>query len=130
MSSPSLSEPGVTAALTMGDNFVERLFFPILQHDHFYLLCVDFVSERLEIIDNSASTHPIVVKYGDTQKIWLKSAVCANLKAKRMSMKWRDTKSKVDLWRVSYAAHGKLCTGEGVAKWDCGLTRALYTTEG
>nr|GME13410.1 ulp1 protease family, C-terminal catalytic domain-containing protein [Ipomoea batatas] len=122
MSSPSLSEPGVTAALTMGDNFVERLFFHILQHDHFYLLCVDFVSERLEIIDNSASTHPIDVKYGDTPENMklllleyfkfvgerLKSAVCANLKTKRMSMKWRDTKSKVDLWRVSYAAHGKL----------------------
>nr|GMD76971.1 receptor-like protein 12 [Ipomoea batatas] len=89
---------------------VHLLFFPILQQNHLYLLCVDFKFERLEIIDNSASTQHTPVKYGDTPenvKLLLseyftfvgekfKSIVCDNLKTKRMPMKWRDTKNKVD----------------------------------
>nr|GME08555.1 uncharacterized protein LOC109189836 [Ipomoea batatas] len=41
-------------------------FFLILQLNHFYLLRVDFKTERLEIIDSSASTEATRVKYGDT----------------------------------------------------------------
>ncbi|XP_031098273.1 uncharacterized protein LOC116002310 [Ipomoea triloba] len=112
-----------------------QLFFPILQQNHFYLLCVDFKSERLEITDNSASTQPTPVKYGDTPenvKLLLseyftfvgekfKSIVCENLKTKRMPMNWRDTKNKVD-YGVYLMRHMKSYVGEGVAKWDCGLT--------
>nr|GLL49833.1 uncharacterized protein LOC109189836 [Ipomoea trifida] len=78
-----------------------KLFFPILQLNHFYLLCVDFKTERLEIIDSSASTEATRVKYGDTPenvKLLLteyfasvgekfKSIICENLKCKRMPMK-------------------------------------------
>nr|GMD70368.1 putative B3 domain-containing protein At1g78640 [Ipomoea batatas] len=45
---------------------VHLLFFPILQLNHFYLLCVDFKTERLEIIDSFASTEATRLKYGDT----------------------------------------------------------------
>nr|GMD98961.1 uncharacterized protein LOC109189836 [Ipomoea batatas] len=52
--------------MLMASREVNKLFLPILQHEHFYLLCVDFVSKRVEIIDNSTSTEPTPVKYGDT----------------------------------------------------------------
>nr|GMD81456.1 uncharacterized protein LOC109189836 [Ipomoea batatas] len=112
-----------------------QLFFPILQHNHFYLLCVDFKTEPLEIIDNSASTEATQVKYGDTienVKLLLskyftsvgekfKSIICENLKCKRMSMKWWDTRNTVD-YGVYLMRHMESYVGESVAKWDCGLT--------
>nr|GMD82814.1 receptor-like protein 12 [Ipomoea batatas] len=101
---------------------VHLLFFPILQQNHFYLLCVNFKSERPEIIDNSGSTPPTPVKYGDTpENVKFKSIVCENLKTKRMPMKWRDTKNKVDCG-VYLMRHMESYVGQGVAKWDCGLT--------
>lgn len=50
-----------------------QLFFPILEKEHYYLLCADFETGRLEIIDNSASTESTVNKYGDTidNGMWL-----------------------------------------------------------
>nr|GMD01987.1 Peptidase C48, SUMO/Sentrin/Ubl1 [Ipomoea batatas] len=42
------------------------LFFPIVESKRFYLLCVNFETERLEIIDSSASTEATALKYGDT----------------------------------------------------------------
>ncbi|XP_031106314.1 uncharacterized protein LOC116010962 [Ipomoea triloba] len=115
---------------------VHLLFFPILQLNHFYLLCVDFKTERLEIIDSSASTEATRVKYGDTPenvKLLLteyfasvgekfKSIICENLKCKRMPMKWRDTGNEVDCG-VYLMWHMESYVGERVTKWDCGLTR-------
>lgn len=43
-----------------------QLFFPIVESKRFYLLCVNFETERLEIIDSSASTEATALKYGDT----------------------------------------------------------------
>nr|GMC53230.1 paired amphipathic helix protein Sin3-like 2 [Ipomoea batatas]GMC53231.1 paired amphipathic helix protein Sin3-like 2 [Ipomoea batatas] len=57
---------GAVSGLARKDRWRIELFLPILQHEHFYLLCVDFVSKRVEIIDNSTSTEPTPVKYGDT----------------------------------------------------------------
>nr|GME03132.1 uncharacterized protein LOC109189836 [Ipomoea batatas] len=119
---------------TWGD--VHLLFFPILQLNHFYLLCVDFKIGRLEIIDNSASTKPTRLKYGDTPenlKLLLteyftsvgekfKSIICENLKCKRLPMKWRDTGNEVDCG-VYLTRHMESYVGERATKWDCGLTR-------
>nr|GME04951.1 ulp1 protease family, C-terminal catalytic domain-containing protein [Ipomoea batatas] len=112
------------------------LFFPILQLNHFYLLCVDFKTKRLEIIDNSASTEATRLKYGDTLenvKLLLteyftsvgekfKSIICENLKCIRMPMKWRDTGNEVNCG-VYLMRHMESYVGERVSKWDCGLTR-------
>nr|GMC92471.1 ulp1 protease family, C-terminal catalytic domain-containing protein [Ipomoea batatas]GME13469.1 ulp1 protease family, C-terminal catalytic domain-containing protein [Ipomoea batatas] len=115
---------------------VHLLFFPILQLNHFYLLCVDFKTKRLEIIDNSASTEATRLKYGDTLenvKLLLteyftsvgekfKSIICENLKCIRMPMKWRDTGNEVECG-VYLMRHIESYVGERVSKWDCGLTR-------
>nr|GMC80035.1 ulp1 protease family, C-terminal catalytic domain-containing protein [Ipomoea batatas] len=69
-------------------------------HNHFYLLCVDFKIEWLEIIDNSASTEAtrklLLSGYFTSVGEKFKSIIFENLKCKRMPMKWRDTKNKVD----------------------------------
>nr|GMC46605.1 zinc finger BED domain-containing protein RICESLEEPER 2-like [Ipomoea batatas]GMC49030.1 zinc finger BED domain-containing protein RICESLEEPER 2-like [Ipomoea batatas] len=80
-------------------------------------------------------TEATQVKYGDTienVKLLLskyftsvgekfKSIICENLKCKRMSMKWWDTRNKVD-YGVYLMRHMESYVGESVAKWDCGLT--------
>nr|GMD82804.1 ulp1 protease family, C-terminal catalytic domain-containing protein [Ipomoea batatas] len=98
-----------------------ELFFPILQQNHFYLLCVDFKFERLEIIDNSASTQPTPAKYGDTpENVKFKSIVCDNLKTKRMPMTWRDTKNKVD-YGMYLMRHMESYVGEAVKVLQNGI---------
>nr|GMD63399.1 putative ulp1 protease family, C-terminal catalytic domain-containing protein [Ipomoea batatas] len=100
--------------------------------------CVDFKIERLEIIDSSASTEAIRVKYGDTPenvKLLLieyftsvgekfKSIICENLNCKRMAMKWRDTGNDVECG-LYLMRHMESYVGERVTKWDCGLTRGV-----
>nr|GMD78919.1 receptor-like protein 12 [Ipomoea batatas] len=89
---------------------------------------------RLEIIDNSASTQPTPVKYGDTpENVKLlfseyftfvgekfKSIVCDNLKTKRMPMKWRDTKNKVD-YGMYLMRHMESYVGEAVKVLQNGI---------
>ncbi|XP_031098288.1 uncharacterized protein LOC116002317 [Ipomoea triloba] len=121
---------------------VHLLFFPILQQNHLYLLCVDFKFERLEIIDNSASTQPTPVKYGDTLenvKLLLsecftsvgekfKSIVCDNLKTKRMPMTWRDTKNKVD-YGMYLMRHMESYVSEAVKVLQNGIVGLLVVTD-
>nr|GMD81527.1 ulp1 protease family, C-terminal catalytic domain-containing protein [Ipomoea batatas] len=78
---------------------VHLLFFPILQQNHFYLLCLDFKFKRLEIIDNSALTQPTPVKYGNTPE-----------------------NVKLLLSECFTSVGDEKFNREGVAKWDCGLT--------
>nr|GMD83396.1 zinc finger BED domain-containing protein RICESLEEPER 2-like [Ipomoea batatas]GMD86950.1 zinc finger BED domain-containing protein RICESLEEPER 2-like [Ipomoea batatas] len=56
----------------------------------------------------------------------LKFAVCLNLETKRMQMKWRDTKNKVDSG-VYLMQHMESYGGEGVGRWDCSLVRGDIT---
>nr|GMD78931.1 ulp1 protease family, C-terminal catalytic domain-containing protein [Ipomoea batatas] len=108
---------------------VHLLFFPILQQNHLYLLCVDFKFEWLEIIDNSASTQPTPVKYGDTpENVKFKSIVCDNLKTKRMSMTWRDTKNKVD-YGMYLMRHMESYVSEAVKVLQNGIVGLLVVTD-
>nr|GMD80998.1 uncharacterized protein LOC109189836 [Ipomoea batatas] len=115
---------------------VNLLFFPIVESKRFYLLCVNFETERLEIIDSSASTEATALKYGDTPdnvKLLLYeyfkkvregflSGVCLNLETKRMPMKWRDSRNTIDCG-VYVMRHMESFFGESVGSWVCGLAK-------
>nr|GMC75405.1 putative ulp1 protease family, C-terminal catalytic domain-containing protein [Ipomoea batatas] len=115
---------------------VNLLFFPIVESKRFYLLCVNFETERLEIIDSSASTEATALKYGDTPdnvKLLLYeyfkkvregflSGVCLNLETKRMPMKWRDSRNTIDCG-VYVMRHMESFLGESVGSWVCGLAK-------
>nr|GMD50439.1 putative ulp1 protease family, C-terminal catalytic domain-containing protein [Ipomoea batatas] len=96
----------------MDNPIMFQLFFPILENEHYYLLCADFETGRLEIIDNSASTESTANKYGDT----------IDNATKRMQMKWRDHRNKIDC-RVYLMRHMESYCGEGVNRWVCGLKK-------
>nr|GME21348.1 uncharacterized protein LOC109189836 [Ipomoea batatas] len=107
-----------------------QLFFPILEKEHYYLLCADFETGRLEIIYNSASTESAANKYGDTidneyfkrEGEPFKAGQCMNLATKRMQMKWRDHMNKIDCG-VYLMRHMESYCGEGVNRWVCGLKK-------
>nr|GLL45325.1 uncharacterized protein LOC109189836 [Ipomoea trifida] len=68
-----------------------------------------------------ASTQPTPVKYGDTpENVKFKSIVCDNLKTKRMPMKWRDTKNKVD-YGMYLMRHMESYVGEAVKVLQNGI---------
>nr|GME19813.1 uncharacterized protein LOC109189836 [Ipomoea batatas] len=91
---------------------VNLLFFPIVESKRFYLLCVNFETERLEIIDSSTSTEATALKYGDTPD---------NV-TKRMPMKWRDSRNTIDCG-VYVMRHMESFFGESVGSWVCGLAK-------
>nr|GMD88128.1 uncharacterized protein LOC109189836 [Ipomoea batatas] len=115
---------------------VRLLFFPMLHSSHFYLLCVDFVSGRLEIIDNSTKCPNTLDKYGpipDNLLLLLsryflsltqvaKSEWCIHFVSKRMNMKWRDANNTIDCG-VYLMRHMESYAGYGVTDWDCGLVK-------
>nr|GMD60601.1 uncharacterized protein LOC109189836 [Ipomoea batatas] len=115
---------------------VRLLFFPMLHSSHFYLLCVDFVSWRLEIIDNSTKCPNTSLKYGpipDNLLLLLsryflsltqvaKSKWCLHFVSKRMNMKWRDANNTIDCG-VYLMRHMESYAGQSVTDWDCGLVK-------
>ncbi|XP_019196010.1 PREDICTED: uncharacterized protein LOC109189836 [Ipomoea nil] len=112
------------------------LFLPVMQSNLFYVVCVDFVNEHIEIIDSSASTEATSKKYGDTPDnlqlllfeffkaagLGYKQGLCFHLVPKRMQMKWRDSRNKVDSG-VYAMRHMESYAGEGVSRWECGLVK-------
>nr|GMD79828.1 zinc finger BED domain-containing protein RICESLEEPER 2-like [Ipomoea batatas] len=49
-------------------------------------------------------------------------SMCLSVETKRMPMKWRDTKNKMDC-EVYLMRHMESYFGEGVGSWECGLTK-------
>nr|GMD89605.1 uncharacterized protein LOC109189836 [Ipomoea batatas] len=115
---------------------VRLIFFPMLHSSHFYLLCVDFVSWRLEIIDTSTKCPNTSDKYGpipDNLLLLLsryflsltqvaKSEWCLHFVSKRMNMKWHDANNTIDCG-VYLMRHMESYAGHGVTDWDCGLVK-------
>nr|GLL44951.1 uncharacterized protein LOC109189836 [Ipomoea trifida] len=51
-----------------------------------------------------------------------KSGMCLSLETKKMPMKWRDTRNKIDCG-VYLMWHMESYSREGVGSWECGLTK-------
>nr|GMC75084.1 zinc finger BED domain-containing protein RICESLEEPER 2-like [Ipomoea batatas]GMC85605.1 zinc finger BED domain-containing protein RICESLEEPER 2-like [Ipomoea batatas]GME17288.1 zinc finger BED domain-containing protein RICESLEEPER 2-like [Ipomoea batatas] len=52
--------------------------------------------------------------------------MCLNLETKRMPIKWRDSKNKVDCG-LYVMRHMESYCGEGVGSWECGLAKGHRT---
>nr|GLL44948.1 uncharacterized protein LOC109189836 [Ipomoea trifida] len=50
------------------------------------------------------------------------SGMCLSLETKKMPMKWRDTRNKIDCG-VYLMWHMESYSREGVGSWECGLTK-------
>ncbi|KAL3622606.1 hypothetical protein CASFOL_034017 [Castilleja foliolosa] len=116
---------------------IELFFFPIIQSDHFYVICINMKWKRVEIIDNSDAldNDPIEAKYQHVPatlvELFLKFLVSNGLKHKaawkkinyiRLAMPWRDDTNKVDCG-VFAMRHMETYMGETVRSWRCGLAK-------
>ncbi|KAL3617425.1 hypothetical protein CASFOL_037746 [Castilleja foliolosa] len=115
---------------------IDLFFFPIIQSDHFYVICMNMKWKRVEIIDNSDALdkHPIEAKYQHVPATlvdsFLKFLVSNGLKHKaaawkninyiRLAMPWRDDTNKFDCG-VFVMRHMETYMGETVRSWKCGL---------
>nr|GMD78348.1 uncharacterized protein LOC109189836 [Ipomoea batatas] len=120
---------------------VRLLFFPMLQSNHYYLLCVDFFSSRFHIIDNTTRCPSTKSKYGHipdnlllllagyfrSLKHLAKAEWCLHFEPKRMTMKWRDANNTIDCG-VYLMRHMESYAGQLGLGWDCGLIKGDQAT--
>nr|GMD36800.1 ulp1 protease family, C-terminal catalytic domain-containing protein [Ipomoea batatas] len=120
---------------------VRLLFFPMLQSNHYYLLCVDFFSSRFHIIDNTTRIPSTKSKYGHipdnlllllagyfrSLKHLAKAEWCLHFEPKRMTMKWRDANNTIDCG-VYLMRHMESYAGQLGLGWDCGLVNGDQAT--
>nr|KAJ0217622.1 hypothetical protein LSAT_V11C300103630 [Lactuca sativa] len=113
------------------------VFFPILRHEHIYLIVMNLKKRAFEVIDNGADDADFDDKYGAVfkplKKSFLKylkeiSHVKANEMADksitpvRLTMSWRTVYKKVDCG-VFAMRHMESYFGEKCFKWKCGLPK-------
>nr|GMC78940.1 uncharacterized protein LOC109189836 [Ipomoea batatas] len=113
--------------------------FSILQQGHFYMISVDTIARKVDIIDSSSAGETKDKLYGQTPKHLvdmlstflddkLETEIASNIMdliRKRMQMSWRVPKNQVDS-AVFTMRHMESYRGQGVANWDVGLQRGNY----
>nr|GLL17104.1 uncharacterized protein LOC109155623 isoform X1 [Ipomoea trifida] len=113
--------------------------FAILQQGHFYMISVDTIAKKVDIIDSSSVAETKDKLYGQTPKQFvdllstflddkLETEIASQIRdliPKRMQMSWRVPKNQVDL-AVFTMRHMESYRGQGVANWDVGLQRRNY----
>nr|GMD86831.1 uncharacterized protein LOC109157732 isoform X2 [Ipomoea batatas] len=118
---------------------IHMYIFPILQLGHFYMISVDTVAKKVDIIDSSSAAKKKGEMYGQTptQLVDLLStflddklltelgAQTRDVKPKRMQMSWRVAKNEVDS-AVYTMRHMESYCGQGVTNWNVGLQRGNY----
>nr|GLL41939.1 uncharacterized protein LOC109179738 isoform X2 [Ipomoea trifida] len=118
---------------------IHMYIFPILQLGHVYMISVDTVAKKVDIIDSSSAAKKKGEMYGQTptQLVDLLStflddklltelgAQIRDVKPKRMQMSWRVAKNEVDS-AVYTMRHIESYCGQGVANWNVGLQRGNY----
>nr|GMD40891.1 uncharacterized protein LOC109153584 [Ipomoea batatas] len=131
----------------------QLIFFGIYRHNHFYIMCYNFTTSMLEIIDNRPLPKGMRMqqKYADSPKV-LNTAFSEYLRKKgHTSLAERVSKMQVELVKMSWrTADNKIDCGlycmrhmetyMGNPQWKCGFTpknpndpylaslRALYTS--
>nr|GMD48528.1 uncharacterized protein LOC109149952 [Ipomoea batatas] len=115
---------------------VDMFFFPILDANHCYVMCINTRTRRFDIIDNSSllttkkakykeipdDLIDMFVTYLEKMKQPLRAAIVSNFKPTRMRMSWRDTTNKVDC-AIYAMRHMETYMGEVSHTWDCGLEK-------
>ncbi|KAH6783386.1 hypothetical protein C2S52_008345 [Perilla frutescens var. hirtella] len=115
---------------------VDMFFFPVLDRDHYYVICFDVRKSNAMLIDNLADVDGIDLraKYGatsfilqrvfadymDAEGLKLKSGAIKRACMDRLAMPWRDNENNNDCG-VYTMRHMETYMGQSVKSWDCGL---------
>lgn len=111
-------------------------FFPIMQHNWAYVLCVDLKSRRCDILDSSSAKAKNEDRYCDMpkrvmrlladfleqQRFVFKGKCVREMVAKRITFPWRDPKATFD-YGVATMRHMETYMGDGGKGWNSGLSR-------
>ncbi|VFQ65106.1 unnamed protein product [Cuscuta campestris] len=124
----------------MADDFnwgkAELFFFPIMQQNWAYVLCVDLKSRRCDILDSSSTKAKNEDRYGDMpkrvvrllgdfleqQRFVYKGKCVREMLAKRITFPWRDPKATFD-YGVATMRHMETYMGDGGKGWNSGLSK-------
>ncbi|RAL52595.1 hypothetical protein DM860_018298 [Cuscuta australis] len=124
----------------MADDFnwgkAELFFFPIMQQNWAYVLCVDLKSRRCDILDSSSAKAKNEDRYGDMpkrvvrllgdfleqQSFVYKGKCVREMLAKRITFPWRDPKATFD-YGVATMRHMETYMGDGGKGWHSGLSK-------
>nr|GMD06051.1 uncharacterized protein LOC109153584 [Ipomoea batatas] len=120
----------------------QLIFFGIYRHNHFYIMCYNFTTSMLEIIDNRPLPKGMRMqqKYANSPKVLGHTSLAewvSKMQVELVKMSWRTADNKIDC--------GLYCmrhmeTYMGNPQWKCGFTpknpndpylaslRALYTS--
>ncbi|VFQ77328.1 unnamed protein product [Cuscuta campestris] len=111
----------------MADDFnwgkAELFFFPIMQQNWAYVLCVDLKSRRCDRYGDMPKR--VVMLLGDfleQQRFVYKGKCVREMVAKRITFPWRDPKATFD-YGVATMRHMETYMGDGGKGWNCGLSR-------
>ncbi|KAL3651732.1 hypothetical protein CASFOL_004734 [Castilleja foliolosa] len=123
------------AAMTL--NEVEIFIFPIFQAEHFYIICFNIKSKRIDIIDNSKAKDelPIEAKYEhipntltaylakflETEGLNTKAEIVANSSTNRPKMAWRDDTNPADC-AIYTMRHMEIYFGQPPKQWTAGIS--------
>ncbi|RAL44059.1 hypothetical protein DM860_014980 [Cuscuta australis] len=103
---------------------LEVFFFPIMQTNWCYVLCVDLKGRRCDILDSSSQEGGEIWRNAiprDQQGFINKAAYIRELDPKRIGLPWRDAKQVYD-YGVATMRHMETYMGEGAKGWDYGLS--------
>ncbi|KAL4575531.1 hypothetical protein LXL04_022378 [Taraxacum kok-saghyz] len=119
----------------------DMVFFPICQHQHFYLLIVDMKMNKFLIVDNSSNCISTKDRYGEYPNVMLKlfSKVLymdnhpniesiKKLKPIRAKMPCRTKDNKYDCG-IYVMRHMEDYVGQKAKDWDCGIPKDLSKQE-
>ncbi|VFQ89134.1 unnamed protein product [Cuscuta campestris] len=113
-----------------------NFFFPIMQQNWAYVLCVDLKSRRCDILDSSSAKAKNEDRYGDMprrvvrllgdfleqQRFVYKGKCVREMLAKRITFPWRDPKATFD-YGVATMRHMETYMGDGGKGWNTGLSK-------
>ncbi|KAL3652099.1 hypothetical protein CASFOL_001780 [Castilleja foliolosa] len=118
-------------------NEVEIFIFPIFQAEHFYIICFNIKSKRIDIIDNSKAKDelPIEAKYEhipntltaylakflETEGLNTKAEIVANSSTNRPKMAWRDDTNPADC-AIYTMRHMETYFRQPPKQWTAGIS--------
>ncbi|PWA66942.1 ulp1 protease family, C-terminal catalytic domain-containing protein [Artemisia annua] len=100
-------------------NEFDMVFFPIILHTHFFLLCFDLKHDCYDIINNSAAGD--LFKYENVPiKLHPNASTMRRVWPRRLEMAWRTTNNNKDCG-VFVMRHMETYDGTSIASWNPGL---------
>nr|GMD89966.1 uncharacterized protein LOC109158392 [Ipomoea batatas] len=105
-------------------NDADLIFFPVLRHGHYFLICINVKASKLEIIDNKSLIRGVTMKdkYGDCTTL-----LVDELTEEVVDMSWKESENYIDCG-LFVMRHMETYKGT-LKKWNPGFRKKASLNE-